>query len=326
MDHYANFDIVIYHGNCYDGFTSAWVARFHSPDATFIPAQHGDPPPDVAGKRVLIVDFSYPRATLLAMHEAAADLLVLDHHKTAQADLDGLSFCVFDMDRSGAGLAWDTLRPRLPRPWLVNYIEDRDLWRFDLRGTKLVHAALSSLAMTFDNWDAIAEAPIDEVMAKGEAVLDFTLLVAEKLAARARRIMLVDVDVWAVNCPVEFVSEVGEVLKQREPHLPILGWSWDGERDNYYCSLRSRDDGPDVSAIAKQFGGGGHMHAAGFRTDVPPPIASKRQQAWDELYTWVQEDGSTDYTRPRLHGRAVPDARGDTTVPDNDVAPPTIIG
>jgi nanoRNase/pAp phosphatase (c-di-AMP/oligoRNAs hydrolase) len=47
--------------------------------------------------------------------------------------------------------------------------------------------------------------------------------------------------------------------------MPVLAWSWDGKRCNFYCSLRSRDDGPDVSEIAKRFGGGGHEHAAGFR-------------------------------------------------------------
>jgi nanoRNase/pAp phosphatase (c-di-AMP/oligoRNAs hydrolase) len=266
------FDIVIYHGNCYDGFTSAWVARKHSPDATFIPAQYGDTPPDVAGKRVLIVDFSYPRAQLLELHEVATYLFVLDHHKTAQADLEGLSFCVFDMERSGASLAWDTLFPREMRPPLVSMIEDRDLWRFDIPDSKAYHAALTSVPMTFENWDAVARLPVLDVVRNGQAILSFTLLVAGKFAARARAVMLSDVEVWAVNVPVEFVSETAEVLKDREPHRPILGFSWDGERGNWYCSLRSRDDGPDVSAIAKRFGGGGHMHAAGFRLPGPPSL------------------------------------------------------
>lgn len=264
------FDIVIYHGNCYDGFAAAWAARAHSPGARFVPAQYGDAPPDVAGLRVLIADFSYPRATLLAMREVAADILVLDHHKTAAADLEGLDFAVFDMQRSGAGITWDTLHPGHRRPTVIDYVEDRDLWRFALPDSAVVHAAMSTTPFTFEAWDDFGHRPLIEIKTEGRAVLRFAKLTAEKLAARARIIWLGRHRVWATNVPVEFVSEVGEVLKLAEPYLPILGWQWDGERDNYYCSLRSRDDGVDVSTIAREFGGGGHEHAAGFRSTRSP--------------------------------------------------------
>src|SRR3990167_9339886 len=99
--------IVIYHSNCFDGFGAAWVLRGVYPDATFIPATYGDAPPDVTGQDVVIVDFSYPRDVLLAMRQSSRSLVVADHHKTAQANCEGLDFCHFDMNRSGAGLAWD---------------------------------------------------------------------------------------------------------------------------------------------------------------------------------------------------------------------------
>lgn len=267
------FDIVIYHGNCYDGFTAAWVAKRHSPDATFVAAQYGDAPPNVAGKRVLVVDFSYPRDVLLGLRSVAECVIVLDHHKTAQADLEGLPDVVFDMERSGAGITWDVLFPGQPRPWLVKHVEDRDLWRFALLGTREIHAALTLVPFDFAQWSYVAVSPIEELRYKGEIVRRYVELTAEKLALRSRIVSLIHPDhapaplcrVRAVNVPVELVSETAEVLKLHEPHLPILGWSWDGERCNYYCSLRSRTDGPDVSAIARIYGGGGHQHAAGFR-------------------------------------------------------------
>lgn len=299
MQQIAPFDIVIFHSNCFDGFGSAWVARQHSPDATFIAAQHGDQPPDVAGKRVLICDFSYPRYTIERMWSAAAYLLILDHHKTAEADLvpliDQLEYSreaghatvdridiTFDMERSGVGLTWDTLMPRLPRPRLVDHVEDRDLWRFWIPGTREIHAALSTSPFDFDTWTEFTErleADPDGVEREGAAVLKYVANVCAKLASRAHRATLCSslpigsdvVDVWAVNAPPELLSETAEILKDREPHLPILAWSWDGERRSVYCSLRSRDDGPDVSEIAKRFGGGGHEHAAGFRCSAITP-------------------------------------------------------
>lgn len=266
------FDLVLYHANCLDGFTAAWAARLHSPDAELIPAQYGSEPPDVTRKRVLICDFSYPRDQLLLMHDAADDLLVLDHHDTAAKALAGLDFAVFDMERSGCGLTWDLLHGagRIP---LIDHVEDRDLWRFALPYTREVCAALSSYPFDFDAWDAFEERlTIDPevVVAEGTAVYRYHQLLSEKLAARARISVLGKHVVWAVNTPPEFVSEVASALEGRKPHLPVLGWSWDAERQDYYCSLRSRGDGPDVAAIALEYGGGGHRHAAGFRCPVPP--------------------------------------------------------
>lgn len=133
-------DIVIYHDPCLDGFTAAWAAWRRWPDAQFVGANYGQPAPDVAGKHVLIVDFSYKAAVLEALGELAASIVVLDHHKTARDDLAPFArfvdyperftlktvtsmfndmsrggypaiFGLFDMDRSGARLAWDFCFP-----------------------------------------------------------------------------------------------------------------------------------------------------------------------------------------------------------------------
>lgn len=42
---------------------------------------------------------------------------------------------------------------------------------------------------------------------------------------------------------------------------------WDTPEGRVF-SLRSTDTGPDVSEIAKAYGGGGHAHAAGFRVPL----------------------------------------------------------
>jgi nanoRNase/pAp phosphatase (c-di-AMP/oligoRNAs hydrolase) len=112
--------LVIYHGNCPDGFTAAWVTARKLGDVELLAAKYGDDPPleEATGRRVVIVDFSYPREKLEQLH-ATGSLLVLDHHKTAEADLQGLPYCVFDMQRSGARLAWDYFREGYPVPWVV---------------------------------------------------------------------------------------------------------------------------------------------------------------------------------------------------------------
>lgn len=152
-------DIVIYHDPCLDGFTAAWAAWLRWPAATFIGSNYGQPAPDVSGKNVLIVDFSYKASALEELRQSAASIVILDHHKTARDDLAPFAFrpnepelftlrevteaihflrcngitpicALFDMDRSGAGMAWDFCFPNQPMPWLVRLVQDRDLWRF----------------------------------------------------------------------------------------------------------------------------------------------------------------------------------------------------
>src|SRR5271165_1552709 len=79
--------LVIYHGNCQDGFCAAWAVWVCHPDWEFYPAKHGDAPPDVAGRIVYMLDFSYKKDVIMAMAAVAEEILILDHHKTAEAEL-----------------------------------------------------------------------------------------------------------------------------------------------------------------------------------------------------------------------------------------------
>jgi len=53
-----------------------------------------NPPPDVTGKDVILVDFSYKRPILDKMKQEANSILILDHHKTAMEDLQGFEGAV----------------------------------------------------------------------------------------------------------------------------------------------------------------------------------------------------------------------------------------
>jgi len=58
--------LIIYHGNCPDGFTAAWVAARALGDHELFLGTYGeDPPYELAKDRqVFIVDFSYPRVKM----------------------------------------------------------------------------------------------------------------------------------------------------------------------------------------------------------------------------------------------------------------------
>lgn len=260
--------IVIYHGNCADGFTAAWAAwrKFGNEDTEYVAAFHGAPlVQNVCGREVIFLDFAFPRENMLAIERVAKSLLVLDHHKTAANDLKDCAFAKFDMERSGAGIAWDTFHDGYDRPWIVDYVEDRDLWRFHLSNSKLVNAWISAQRVgNFLEWDEIEFHGVLKAMDKGYGVLAYIDTYVREMAEHARVIEFDGHRVPVVNAPFSSISELLGSLAEKAPFA--LGWFQRGD-GMYQYSLRSRGpDGIDVSEIAKRHGGGGHKNAAGFQS------------------------------------------------------------
>lgn len=272
--------LVLYHGGCQDGFCAAWSAwRSFGDRADYLPVFHGTEPPDVTGRPVYLLDFSYPRAVMVRMLAEAMSVTVLDHHKTAQAALDGLEnefvprpdafspTVVFDMHKSGGRLAWEHFRPDHSRPapgsWLVDYTEDRDLWRWALPHSKEINAWLATVPRDFDAWNLLdnpgCKEEDDRVM-EGAAILRYQAAQVEKHAANAVEIELGGHKVLAVNA-TSLASEIGERLAEGRAFGATYFLRADGRK---VWSLRSRAGGVDVSEIARAHGGGGHRNAAGF--------------------------------------------------------------
>jgi oligoribonuclease NrnB/cAMP/cGMP phosphodiesterase (DHH superfamily) len=254
--------LVLYHAQCLDGFAAAWVAfrRFGGANE-YRAIQFGERLKyPVDGRDVLILDFSFPRAELLAMKERASSLLVLDHHLTAKEDLAGLDFAHFDLERAGCTLAWDWFFPGEPRPWLLNYVEDKDLWRWKLPSSQEVAAALQSYSRSFTQWNKLAARGLDALVAEGRPILRYKNRLIETAASRVK---MIDFDGHRIpvvsSCILQ--SEIGGRLAPEHPFVAIV-FETEGRR---VWSLRSQEGkGVDVAAIAKRHGGGGHPNAAGF--------------------------------------------------------------
>ena len=273
--------MVIYHTYadkpCHDGFTAAWIARKYLPeDTVFIAAKYGDPAPDVTDMDVYVLDFSFPRAVLLRMNEQATHLVVLDHHATAQRELEGLDFCQFSTERSGAMMAWDYFaedgEPLDTCPRLVKYVQDRDLWEWKLEHSKEVSAYLQTLDTTFDNWTRAAfmvDFRFETVLAQGEATLRYINQYVQGMKKNAYLVSFEGYKVPMVNAPKFSNSELLGELARKYP----FAISWLKRSDGLYeYSLRTRGGGVDVGELASRmtYGehkGGGHANAAGFVLD-----------------------------------------------------------
>lgn len=298
-------DLVIYHANCDDGFGAAFAAWKRWGDAPqYIGAHYGEAPPDVLDKHCLIVDFSY-KADGMASLKGAASVVVLDHHKTAAEDLAPYQRfrerperftlataasmaedlrraghapinALFDMDKSGARLAWEFCHPGAHVPWLIRLIEDRDLWRFQYEETRPFSLYLRSMPYDFANWDTIAhnmEGPdsVHQLMKEARSIERYHQRLVADVAEHHDLVHfsgVTDGKVPVAAAPYRLASDVAHELLQRYPDAPFAA-TVNHRAGSVGYSLRSSDERADVSKIARRYGGGGHRNAAGF--SVPKP-------------------------------------------------------
>jgi hypothetical protein len=154
---------------------------------------------------------------------------------------------------------WTPHQPRAP--WLVDYTEDRDLWRHALEGTHEINAALRSYPLDFDLWDQFEQKdPRSTFYYEGAAIRRAERAIVETHVRSARPIEMAGHSVLSVNATVLFSEIAGELAKGR----PFGACYFDRQDGKRQWSLRSDPNGVDVSVIAKAHGGGGHQHAAGF--------------------------------------------------------------
>jgi oligoribonuclease NrnB/cAMP/cGMP phosphodiesterase (DHH superfamily) len=279
--------LVIYHGNCPDGFAAAWVAARTVPrtrrpgttDVVLLPAAYGDLPPleMAAGRTVFVLDFSYPRAQLEALHAVCdGNLVVLDHHKTAEADLAGLPYCQFDMHRSGARLAWDFFHSNAPAPWIVSYVEDRDLWLHKLPNSDVISLRIRMQEHTLEAWDALSAMPLDQVINEGRGAKLFLDKYVESTKSELYAVTNIDGlgnHAVCVNASYMGVSDVLHAALDATGARMAIAWRID-RHGMLVGSIRSRKDF-DCSVFALELGGGGHAQASGFALHQDHPVARR---------------------------------------------------
>lgn len=267
-------DLIYYHKSCPDGWTAAYIAKKRSPEAQLRPLDHGltdaqinDIIAESTGKDVLMLDYSLrTRENNDRLAAAAKSFLILDHHKSAQATLEGASYAIFDMNRSGAGITWDHFFPPQggdDRPWFVSYIEDRDLWRWALPHGREVCAFLDSVPWTIEAFDNLRLTSFATMLEFGKGAVSHLDGYVERTVTHARDGNLLGYKVKIVNAPYSGASEIGNTLAK----LPGVDFSvsW-FERADDIIQFSLRGTGKvDLSVIAQKFGGGGHPNAAGFQ-------------------------------------------------------------
>lgn len=284
--------VIFYHASCADGYGAAFAAWKHfGDDAEYVAMQYGtvntindvDLLGEIKGRRVFILDFSFPREVMEHIFYNAEHTTWLDHHLTAfkmwaplvtvEADTTFInttadSHIVLDNARSGALIAWGHFH-NTPVPLMIRHIDDYDRWQFKLDETKAFNKYLWSIApWSFEKWDILCSG---DASTYGSAYDTGNALLAEhkrqvvSATKNAREVKLNGQTGLCVNAPPNLTSDSGHDLAARCGSFGLI-YHIDHEL-RVKCSLRSTRD-YDVSALAKLYGGGGHKNAAGFELNM----------------------------------------------------------
>lgn len=301
---------VLFHGACQDGLGAKFAAwKKFGDKAIYIPVQYGKPLPEinrlkkvadfdegeiytpkefnadglpimtlemeleVRDVQVFIVDFSYPRDVLEALRSRVSKLVVLDHHKTAEEALRGFPGAHFDMNKSGAVLAWEYFHPGVPVPMILQHVQDRDLWRFKLPGTRELHASMLMIGDDMQVWDAMAEDSdmgrylLTEAVKNGNSILRYEQKKIEDTLKNVKVLPYKGFKAGVLNTTT-LGSEIGNAIcKTKELGVDFALYYFFDIDGKPILSFRSEGDF-DVSKLAKELGGGGHKNAAGAPASV----------------------------------------------------------
>ncbi len=268
--------LVIYHGHgCPDGYAAALAAwLFYEGQAEFLGLDHGDirtvaDLPDMSGRAVYILDFSFSAEIMQGIDAQAAKLVMLDHHKSAAEHLTDFAcrcgVVHFDMHKSGARLAWEFFHADKPLPDLIRFIEDRDIWVWQYPESAGFLAALDMEPFDFAHWAGIVAFDpehLQRFMARGRAMDDKFNKLAADIAEGAQPLVFNGQHGLMVNAPSVFHSVVGDMLSAKSGTFALM---WSANKGGVIkAGLRSQRNF-DCIALARSMGGGGHAQACGFK-------------------------------------------------------------
>lgn len=268
---------VIIHDNDNDGLCAAWAVLQANPEATCVPMCRDTLPPAhvIKDAHVFLLDFCYKTELLSELLEIADSVRIIDHHKTTLATYSALSDqdggrcrLTYSDNASSCMLAWNAYNSTRA-PLLLRYVQDRDLYRWELPDSRDYNAGIGKLTSIDDVERAMSRSK-NEVIAAGKIINAERQTRIDAALESARDVKIAGLAVKLTSCNYDVISDVGaELAKNR-----AFGATYSERDGKRFFSLRSAENGMDVSQVAAKFGGGGNKHAAGFSVSLDHELAS----------------------------------------------------
>lgn len=272
--------VILYHADCPDGFSAAWAAwKKFGVKADYIGAYYDKSVPGgLKHKKIYMLDFVYPQDIMQKLIKDNEYITAIDHHVSMEKETRLTRDYLYDLNHSGAVLAWQYFHSGKPMPNLLKYVEDTDLWRFRMPDSRDVFAYFNLQNRDFKTWSKIAsdlqdKKKIKEYVKNGKIINQYISRLVKEMVEEGKELVNFEGhNSYLINAPHFFSSLIGHELYKRKPPIGII---WNEVHGMINVSLRS-DGTVDVSKIAAKYGGGGHKASAGFS------LPSTKSFPWSE--------------------------------------------
>jgi len=111
----SNIDVGIYHKNCQDGLTSAYIFKYFCEKNLN----------KLKNKNIIMVDIRTDNYE--DIKNICNNKLILDHHKTSFDKYKNENYILLDMHKCGAVLSYEYCNPEITIPKFIRFIQARDL-------------------------------------------------------------------------------------------------------------------------------------------------------------------------------------------------------
>lgn len=257
-----------YHSKCYDGFGAAYSAwkKLGTENIEYIAYSHGELLKEMEeDAQIFFFDISPLREVLIELKKTHKNVVVVDHHKYNQKELEGISDCYFDLTHSGAYLSWKYFHKDEEIPEFIKYIEKMDLFKFTSEEYLVCEAIYSHNNYDFEYWKNELEDKFSvESFTEQGKIIERTHNSQMLFAVQAIHMLEISgFKVPAINVK-DNVSTLGHLMCKAFPNAPFAALYSINYKGDVVFSLRSIG-AFDTSIVAGKYGGGGHPNASGFK-------------------------------------------------------------
>jgi bifunctional oligoribonuclease and PAP phosphatase NrnA len=235
-----------------------------------------EPPADIADRVVIFLDCgNIDRMPVDFLQNGRNKVINVDHHhdntrfgtiNLVDVDASCTAEIVFDL----AGLLDVQLTPEMANALYVGLVTDTGKFMYentDARSHRMASGLIEAGVQVNEVYRRLYEhAPVEKLKLLARALEGVTLRDGGRLA-----VTYISTEDYAVTGASEALTEgIIDHLRTIDGAAvaAVVRDQADGGRAARKVSMRSTDGRVDVSAIARQHGGGGHRRAAGFGTDL----------------------------------------------------------
>jgi oligoribonuclease NrnB/cAMP/cGMP phosphodiesterase (DHH superfamily) len=279
-----DIQVIIYHAHCPDGATSAFCAYSKLSDsARYLPCSYHKTESIfeiTEGKNLLFLDFSLKKDSFIKLQKIANRVMVLDHHLTAQTELEGLEDVHIELEKCGTSLAWEFFYPGVAQPKFIEYVEDVDLWRWQKQDSYYFSLGFYNF-LKKNNFDfkvisnIFSDEGISNMIRMG---IDIFSSLEGRIKEACNHISLANTKfndqpatLGFIECEKDILNDVAiYALSNMEVDGLILSYKYNDEHNKFSLRRLRNNNKIAMHKIAEQYGGGGHAHASSFFSSCLP--------------------------------------------------------